>query len=100
MSEGELKKRILYAGKPFLDFYWEYKGILQLHEQNVEIHPDPTCEYLVEKMKVDKILDEAKQEYPVINREFIEGKITKEVLFSTLKARDEWFKKYFGSAEK
>ncbi len=81
MTEGELKKRIRNA----------WNNDLELNEQ----------EYDVSLALISLILDEAKQEFPIINEEFLEHKrqITKEVLFATIKARDEWFKKWFGSAE-
>jgi len=65
MTEGELKKRILWEGKPFLDLEAEFQPIMQLHYQNIEIHPDPTCEHYVKSEFVNTLLDEAAKEFPL-----------------------------------
>jgi len=75
MTEGELKKRIRK---------------ITLHGQAKPNTPNSTWEgfsMTIDTLPVEKILDEAKKEYLAIDYNFISR-------------RNQWFKKWFGEAEK
>jgi len=62
-SEGELKKRMLYGGRTFIDLYYDREARLkELMEHNVECHPDPLMDSFVSTEKVHSWLDEARKE--------------------------------------